>query len=88
MALYLGGISGAVGYVLFFKGLTKTPANQAPILGLAEPLTATVLGFVLLGEQLALPETIGAALILVSLVSLVLPERRHCSKLCSERRTG
>jgi DME family drug/metabolite transporter len=88
VAVYLGGISGAVGYVLFFRGLKKTPANQAPILGLAEPLTATLLGFVLLGERLSLAEMIGAALILVSLVSLVLPERHPCTPLCPEHRTS
>lgn len=74
VGLYLGGVSGALGYFLFFIGLSRTPTSQVPILGLAEPLTACILGCLVLGENLALPETAGCVLILFCLVRLVLPE--------------
>lgn len=88
LGLYLGGVSGALGYFLFFLGLSKTPTNQVPILGLAEPLTATILGCLVLGERLALPELIGATLILLSLIRLVMPEGRPVSLGKALRRSG
>lgn len=88
VGLYLGGISGALGYFLFFVGLSKTPTNQVPILGLAEPLTACILGCLVLGEHLALPETTGCGLILFSLVRLVMPERQPRPRVRTLRRSG
>ncbi len=73
VAAYLGLISGALGFLLFSIGLSRTPTSQVPVLGLAEPLTASALGCLLLGEQLTLTETAGALLILVGLIRLVMP---------------
>ncbi|WP_267883195.1 DMT family transporter [Streptomyces albus] len=50
-------------------------AATAGTLSLAEPLVATVLGFVLLGERLSLPAACGAGLLLTGLVVVSLPAR-------------
>ena len=52
MALWLGVATVAVAYTLFTWGLERLTAATAATLTLAEPLTATVLGVTLLGEQL------------------------------------
>lgn len=88
VGLYLGAVSGAFGYFLFFIGLSRTPASQAPILGLAEPLTATVLGCLVLGEQLSSIEMTGCCLILLSLVRLVIPEKQPHSGIQAARKSG
>lgn len=65
----------ALGYLLFTRGVARVSAATAGTLSLAEPLVATVLGFVLLGERLSLPAACGAGLLLTGLVVVSLPAR-------------
>lgn len=51
--LHLGIFSTAVSYILFAKGLKRVKIGTAATLSLAEPLTAALLGVMLLGERLA-----------------------------------
>jgi DME family drug/metabolite transporter len=75
IALYLGVITTAGGYVLFARGLRTTPATTATTLTLAEPAVAAVLGVAVLGERLGGVALGGLALLLASLVVLVWPSR-------------
>src|SRR5690606_10665018 len=52
IVLYLGLIVTALSYAWFARGLSQILTATAVTLSLAEPLTASVLGIVLLGEQL------------------------------------
>ncbi|MFM8999781.1 MAG: DMT family transporter [Actinomycetota bacterium] len=63
--LGLGTVSAA--YVLFGRGLRVLPAGPVATLVLAEPLVATILGAVVLGERLGTSSWIGAALVAVGL---------------------
>ncbi|MFF5257425.1 EamA family transporter [Actinomadura viridis] len=76
IALYLGVVTTAGGYVLFARGLRVTPATTATTLTLAEPAVAAVLGVALLGERLGGVALGGLALLAASLLVLVLPARR------------
>jgi DME family drug/metabolite transporter len=67
LLLYLGAIPTAGAYWLYTTGLRRIPAGSAAIAGLLEPLTATVLGLLLFGEHLSLPQTFGAALLLFAM---------------------
>jgi DME family drug/metabolite transporter len=67
---YLGVVPTALGYALFLTGMRTTPATVASILTLMEPLTATVLAWVLFGERLGPLGLIGAALLLGALLLL------------------
>ncbi|MFN8169947.1 MAG: EamA family transporter [Candidatus Nanopelagicales bacterium] len=68
LALWLGLATTTAAYVLFGRGLRHLPAGPVTTLVLAEPVVATVLGVVVLGEHLAPLGWVGAALVLAGLV--------------------
>jgi drug/metabolite transporter, DME family len=70
LALFLGVVPTAVAYVLFARGLRHIQVSEAATLTLAEPLTAALLGVVVLGERLTGAGALGAALILAGLLAL------------------
>jgi DME family drug/metabolite transporter len=51
-------------YVLFARGLAVVPVTSAATLSLAEPLTAGLLGVLVLGERLGVAALLGAVLML------------------------
>lgn len=69
-ALHLGLIATALAYMLFSRGLASMPVSNAVTLTLAEPLTAALLGVLLLREQLTPASMGGAALVLIGLAIL------------------
>lgn len=70
--LHLGLITAALAYWLFARGLQQVPVATAVTLTLAEPLTAGLLGLLVLGEQLNSVSFIGIALIFSGLAVLSL----------------
>ena len=52
LALFLGIVPTAVAYLLFARGLKHLSAAETATLTLAEPLTATLLGVIVLSESL------------------------------------
>lgn len=62
-ALALGGISAALPYFLFNTGMRHIPVPHAFLYGLTEPLTASMLGILLLRERLSLFGMMGYGLI-------------------------
>jgi drug/metabolite transporter, DME family len=64
LALYLGGVTMALANVLQVWGLRGLPPGPAATLMLAEPLTATVLGILLLGERIGAVGLFGLVLVL------------------------
>jgi DME family drug/metabolite transporter len=68
LALWLGLATTTAAYVLFGRGLRHLPAGPVTTLVLAEPVVATVLGVVVLGETLTVLGWLGAALVLAGLV--------------------
>jgi drug/metabolite transporter, DME family len=65
--LWLAVMTIALGYVLFARGLVGLSAATATTLTLAEPLTAMLLGVLLLSERLSAVAWSGAALVAVGL---------------------
>jgi DME family drug/metabolite transporter len=77
LAVYLGALPTALAYILFARGLERIGASETSTLTLAEPVTATVLGFLVLSERPGAAGLLGAALVLGGLALLaVRPERR------------
>ena len=70
MALWLGLATIAIAYVLFTWGLGGLSAATAATLTLGEPLTAAILGIVVLGERISIPATIGLIVLAAGLVVL------------------
>jgi DME family drug/metabolite transporter len=50
-AMWLGLVSGALGYWLYIKGMRLIPVSIATTLSMVEPLTGTILGIMLLNES-------------------------------------
>ncbi len=75
VAVYLGAVPTALAYVLFARGLRHLPANEVATLTLAEPVTATALGVVVLAERPGPLALVGVALVLAGLA--VLAARRR-----------
>ncbi|HEY7048728.1 MAG TPA: EamA family transporter [Jatrophihabitantaceae bacterium] len=83
--LYLGVVTTAAGYGLFFTGLRSTPAEVAAVLTLLEPLAATVLAIALLGERLTAAGAVGSALLLAAVAWLYLRPGQSASAAGSSR---
>ena len=64
-------------YVLFAWGLRRLPAATVSTLTLGEPLTATLLGILLLGERLPPVAIVGLVVLAVGLTVLIAPWRRR-----------
>jgi len=75
IALHLGLVTVALAYSIFSRGLIIVPAAIAVTLTLAEPLTAGILGVVVLDERLSIVAGFGILLVLASLVLLTVPGR-------------
>jgi DME family drug/metabolite transporter len=70
MALWLGFATISIAYVLFTWGLSGLTAATAATLTLGEPLTASVLGIVVLGERLSALAIIGLIILATGLALL------------------
>jgi drug/metabolite transporter, DME family len=68
--VYIGIVSTVVAYGLFYAGLRSITSEVAGVLTLLEPLTATILAVVFLGEALTTLGWCGALLLLVAIAGL------------------
>ncbi len=68
VALELGLAATALAYILFARGLSKVSVSTAATLSLAEPLTAGILGILVLGERLSLVAAAGITLLVLGLL--------------------
>lgn len=62
--LYLGLIGAAVTYYLWFRGVARIDPAAVSILGFFSPLTAVLLGWVLLGQVLSPFQMVGGLIVL------------------------
>lgn len=77
MVLWLGVVATGVSYVLFQHGLARLSASTVATLSLAEPVTATLLGVLVLRESLSVLTSVGIAVVLLSLLLVAAPVRRR-----------
>jgi probable blue pigment (indigoidine) exporter len=62
--VYLAGCSTLLAYVIWFRGVEKLGPTPVSLLALLNPLTAAILGAVLLGERYTLAQLIGGVLVI------------------------
>ncbi len=74
--LWLGVVATALAYALFQHGLARLTARTVATLSLAEPVTAALLGVLLLRERLTTTSVVGLAVVVAGLVLVSLPSRR------------
>jgi DME family drug/metabolite transporter len=72
IVLYLGIVATALAYMLFTRGVSRIPAATTATLSLAEPLTASLLATLVLGEPFGAARAFGALLLLGGLTFLTL----------------
>ncbi|GLC94573.1 hypothetical protein Tamer19_39810 [Cupriavidus sp. TA19] len=53
-------------YALWFRGVARMPSSAVSALGLLSPVSATALGFLVLGQALTAVQAVGALLVLAS----------------------
>ncbi len=71
VALHLGAVTVGIAYQLYALGLSIIPVATTATLTLAEPLTAGLLGILVLGEELSVLVFAGIVLLLAGLVILI-----------------
>ncbi len=81
---WLGMTFVAVGPTLgalfaYTEGLRHLPSSVASLLSTWEPAVGAILGYVVLGETLAVPQLVGAALIVAGVIVIRLPLRAPAS---------
>lgn len=76
LAGWLGVVTTAVAYLLFGWGLKRLAPTTVATLTLAEPLAATLLGLIVLHEQLSPLSIAGLVVIAAGLALLSVPERK------------
>ena len=70
-AVILGfGLTTVIAYICYTRGLEVLEAGKASTLAFAEPMVATILGFVVLGEPVTLFSAAGIGLIFTAIVIL------------------
>jgi probable blue pigment (indigoidine) exporter len=83
---YLATIGGALAYVLWFRGIERLTPTTVSLLTLSNPLTATLLGLVVLGQTLTTAQGAGLGIALGALVAGQLLGRRAPVARSAERR--
>ncbi|MGL4651520.1 MAG: EamA family transporter, partial [Caldilineaceae bacterium] len=75
VALVLGLVATALAYLLYTRALRLIAVNNAVTLALAEPVVASLLGVLLLGERLPPLGWFGVALVATGLLTLTVARR-------------
>lgn len=70
LLLHLGLVPTALGYVLWLFGMRSVTATTSSVISLIEPLTATVLAWLLFGERFSGSAFVGAVLLLAAIMLL------------------
>lgn len=68
MVLYLAAVATTAAYLLFVRGLRHVPPPTAQVVGLVEPVVATALGVLVLGERIRPVAALGCVLVVAALV--------------------
>jgi probable blue pigment (indigoidine) exporter len=63
---WLGLIGAAATYAIWFRGIARIEPGAVSMLGMMSPVTAVLLGWVVLGQSLSPVQVMGAAIVLGS----------------------
>jgi probable blue pigment (indigoidine) exporter len=67
--LWLGTVGAILAYALWFRGIERLPATSVSLLGLTNPLVATLAGLLILGQTLTPGQLLGFTIALASLIA-------------------
>ncbi len=71
---YLSLFGALFAYIIWFRGIDRLPAITVSLISFASPLTATVLGFIVLGQGFSIVQAVGAISIITAIV-IALPRQ-------------
>lgn len=80
---YLSVIGALLAYFLWFRGIERLPAVSTSFLGLASPLSATLLGFLILDEHLTPLQVVGAGAVVLA-IFLARPRQHGATRTSTE----
>jgi len=83
--LYLGAVGSALAYVWYYDAIRKIGATRSGVFIALNPLTAVLLGALLLDERLSLPMFAGGTLVILGIVLCNKPPRSGCEKVLTAR---
>ena len=63
---WLGLVGGALTYIVWFRGIAKLGPTAVSSIAFLSPLVAVIIGWVVLGQQLSMPQVLGMAVVLGS----------------------
>jgi len=70
LLLILGLFGGGPSFLLYIVGLKRSQPSLAALTGMAEPITAAIFGYLVLGQSLSAQQLIGAVLVIVTVTAL------------------
>lgn len=73
---YLSLAGALLAYASWFRGITRLPPVAVASLGLLSPLTALLLGWIVLGQSMSSTAMVGLVLVLASILALQLTATR------------
>ncbi|MYS57805.1 EamA family transporter [Streptomyces sp. SID5468] len=73
---YLAAIPTALGYALYFAGVTVVRAATAAVVALIEPVATAVIAVALLGEELTVTTVVGTVVLIGAVAALAVAEAR------------
>jgi len=82
---YLGLVGSALGYLLWFRGLTRMDAGAVALVGLVNPVVGTTLGVLLLGEPFGPVHLVAVVVTLGSVLAAQAPVRARVGGLLGRR---
>ncbi|WP_020042582.1 DMT family transporter [Salipiger mucosus] len=72
LILVLGTLGGGISFLLYIFGLRRSQPGTAAILGMAEPITATLFGFAILNQTLSPKQAIGIVMVIATATAFTL----------------
>ncbi|WAJ28296.1 EamA family transporter [Antarcticirhabdus aurantiaca] len=64
---WIGLVGAAMTYILWFRGIARLEPSVVSSLGFLSPVTAILLGWLVLGETLSLPQILGIGMVIASI---------------------
>lgn len=86
--VYLGLFGALLSYAVWFRGIERLPALAVSFLSFASPLTATLLGFLVLNETLTPLQGLGALTAVGAVLLVQLTAHRPPRRTASAAKTG
>ena len=68
--LLLGAVGAGVSFIIYVIGVSRTAPTTASMVAMVEPVTASLFGVLLLGDQLGIIQILGMAIILLTITVL------------------